>query len=57
MAAVGDDGDRVTDECVVGGVIVAWNVKCGQYYYAQTGNDLLPIFDSIASRIYTKITH
>ncbi len=57
MAAVGDDGDRTTDECLSGGAVLSYNITCGQYYYAQTGNDLLPIFDSIASRIYTKITH
>ena len=31
--------------------------SCGQYYYANTADELGPIFDSIASRIYTKITY
>ena len=59
MAAVGDDGDRITDECIskLTGAILSWNQNCGQYYYAASGADLSPIFDSIASRIYTKITH
>jgi hypothetical protein len=59
-AAVGDDGNRVTDECLTKTPPyspLGWQTSCGQYYYAQTGNDLIPIFNSIASRIYTKITH
>ncbi|NPV84809.1 MAG: VWA domain-containing protein [Anaerolineae bacterium] len=51
MAAVGDDGDRTTDPCHG----VANKRKCGNYYYAPTGNQLLPIFEDIASRIYTRI--
>ena len=58
MAAVGDDGDRVTDQCKDAfGVSKPSKDSCGQYFYAATGDDLLPIFDNIASRIYTKITH
>ncbi len=58
MAAVGDDGDRNTDQCTNSfGVPVASKTSCGQYFYAAVGDDLLPIFDNIASRIYTKITH
>lgn len=52
MAAVGDDGDRVTDQCAT----TLAKTSCGQYYFAKTGEDLRPIFDNIASRIYTKIT-
>ncbi len=52
MAAVGDDGDRNTDPCAG----VAEKLKCGSYYYAAKGNALRPIFDDIASRIYTRIT-
>jgi hypothetical protein len=52
MAAVGDDGDRVTNPC--DGVLAKKN--CGQYYFAAKGSDLQEIFDKIASRIYTKIT-
>jgi hypothetical protein len=58
MAAVGDDGDRVTDPCLdSGGTIYTFTKSCGQYYYAAGGAQLRPIFDSIASRIYTKIAH
>jgi hypothetical protein len=52
MAAVGDDGDRDTDQCGT----TAPNESCGQYYYAPTGDRLLPIFEDIASRIYTRIS-
>jgi len=52
MAAVGDDGDRNTDPCFG----VPAKRSCGQYYYAPTGNALLPIFENIASRIYTRIS-
>ena len=52
MAAVGDDGDRLTDPCVG----IPSKRSCGQYYFAQTASDLLPVFQDIASRIYTKIS-
>lgn len=52
MAAVGDDGDRTTDPCDG----VAHMTTCGQYYYAPTGEELLPIFEEIATRIYTRIS-
>ncbi len=52
MAAVGDDGDRVTDPCTS----VAVDTSCGQYYNAPTSDRLLPIFEDIASRIYTRLT-
>ena len=53
MAAVGDDGDRTTDPCKT----TANKQSCGQYYYAPSGEDLLPIFEDIATRIYTRITN
>lgn len=52
MAAVGDDGDRDTDPCAG----IAHKTSCGQYYYAPSGDELLPIFEEIASRIYTRIS-
>jgi len=42
----------VTDQCAT----ATSQTSCGQYYFAQTGEDLRPVFDNIASRIYTKIT-
>lgn len=53
MAAVGDDGDRATDECFG----VGSKRSCGNYYYAPSGDALRAIFDDIASRIYTRISH
>ena len=53
MAAVGDDGDRETDPCSSS----SNKNSCGQYYYAPSGDQLLPIFEDIASRIYTRITN
>ncbi len=52
MAAVGDDGDRTTNPCA----LTAANHSCGQYYFAPSGDRLLPIFEDIASRIYTRIS-
>jgi len=52
MAAVGDDGDRSTDSCAS----TAPDLSCGQYYFAPTSDRLAPIFEDIASRIYTRIT-
>jgi Putative Flp pilus-assembly TadE/G-like len=53
MAAVGDDGDRTTDPCRT-----ASNFEsCGQYYLAPTSAELVPIFEDIAGRIYTRITN
>jgi hypothetical protein len=55
MAAVGDDGNRETDPCSPAGVTKPAKESCGQYYFAQTTQDLIPIFQDISSRIYTKI--
>ncbi len=54
MANLGDDGlrDPATDLC--NGVPAQQN--CGNYYYAPTGAFLDRIFESIASRIFTKIS-
>jgi hypothetical protein len=52
MASVGDDGDRTTNPCLTAPA----NTNCGQYYFAPSGDQLLPIFEDIATRIYTRIT-
>ena len=54
MANVGDEGDRdpATDLCDG----LPANQNCGNYYYAPTGAYLDQIFESIASRIFTKIS-
>lgn len=54
MASVGDDGDRETNPC--DNIAITHQESCGQYYYAVSGDALLPIFEDIATRIYTRIT-
>jgi hypothetical protein len=53
VAAVGDDGNPITDPCSTFGV----GLDCGNYYYSPTGAGLLEVFEAIASRIFTRITH
>lgn len=53
IAAVGDDGDRETNPCATAGA----TRSCGQYYYAPSGNELIAIFEDIATRIYTRLTN
>lgn len=31
--------------------------SCGNYYFAPEGDDLIAVFEDIASRIFTRITH
>ena len=52
MANVGDEGSRLNDECAG----VATQQHCGNYYYAPSGPYLSQIFESIAGRIFTKIS-
>jgi hypothetical protein len=52
MSDVGDDGDRETQACASKPA----GKDCGQYYHAPNEDQLLPIFENIASRIYTRIT-
>ncbi len=56
MAAVGDDGDRVTDPC--DNSPDGTYASCGNYYWDDPSNPnaLNKIFEDIASRIYTRIT-
>lgn len=58
MAAVGDDGNRATDPCLAApGTPVDWQARnCGNYYYARNPRDLIPVFEEIAKRIFTRIT-
>ena len=52
MAMVGDDGDRTTNECQSTPSLQ----PCGNYYYAPRPEYLNHIFESIANRIFTKIS-
>jgi len=53
-AAVGDDGDPATDFCDPD---PGTKVDCGNYYFSPTGAGLIEVFEAIASRIFTRITH
>jgi len=52
MAAVGDDGNRVTDPCI--GIPSA--TSCGNYYYAAKGGQLQSVFEDIAKRVFTRLS-
>lgn len=54
IAQVGDDGDRAsTNEPCRG---APSTTSCGNYYFAPDPQALTPIFESIAERIYTRLT-
>ena len=53
MAAVGDDGDRVTDPCAS---VSDPTQQCGNYYYAPDATGLIGVFEDIAKRIQTRIS-
>ena len=53
LAAVGDDSDPDTDPCSA----TAIGTSCGNYYFSPTGTGLIQVFEAIASRIFTRITH
>jgi hypothetical protein len=52
MANIGDDGSRANDLCAG----VAALHPCGNYYYAPDVSYLNQVFESIANRIFTKIS-
>ena len=57
VAGIGDDGDPLTapaDEPCNG---IPTGQSCGNYYFSPTGSGLLEVFQSIAQRIFTRITH
>jgi hypothetical protein len=61
IAAVGDDGDATTDPCLgvsVPSPLTAGNdsYNCGNYYFSEFGTGLTAVFDSIASRLFTRLT-
>ncbi len=57
IAAVGYDGNPATDPCAsFNGNETQWKKWCGNYYFSPAGNQLLAIFEDIASRIFTRIS-
>jgi hypothetical protein len=57
IADIGDDGTRNNSDNDSTCHTSADFKECGQYYFTADVNKLGTIFDSIASRIYTKITY
>ncbi|MBN1440624.1 MAG: VWA domain-containing protein [Anaerolineales bacterium] len=53
IAAIGDDGNPDTNLCASE---PDYKKNCGNYYYAQEGTDLGPVFEAIYSRIFTRLT-
>jgi hypothetical protein len=53
-AAAGDDGDPATDPC---NPDPGKGESCGNYYFSPTGAGLIKVFEDIASRIFTRISH
>jgi Flp pilus assembly protein TadG len=56
IAAVGDDGDPATDPCSTK-PHDSTTAKCGNYYFAPSGAQLDQVFEDIASRIFTRLSH
>jgi hypothetical protein len=60
ISAVGDDGDATSDNCASIPVptLTSGNdsYSCGNYYYSEFGTGLTAVFDSIASRLFTRLT-
>ncbi len=55
IGAVGDDGNPLTNACD-GVAIDASGYDCGNYYFTPTGAGVDDVFQSITSRIYTRLT-
>jgi len=54
IAGVGDDADPSTNpDCAS----APTGTDCGNYYFSPTGTGLMRVFEAIASRIFTRITH
>ena len=57
IAGVGDDGDPATPSAIDPCFGKPTAQSCGNYYFSPTGSGLLRVFEAIASRIFTRITH
>jgi hypothetical protein len=55
IAAVGIDGEPTTDPFC--SPDPGEGVSCGNYYFSPDGPGLVNVFEDIASRIFTRITH
>jgi hypothetical protein len=57
VAGVGDDGNPNTPPAQDPCNGVGAGLDCGNYYYSPTGAGLMRVFEAIASRIFTRLTH
>ncbi len=60
VAALGDDNDPRTDVCQSEGkpfVPSGSRQKCGHYFWLRRGSDIQGVFDEIARRIFTRLSH
>jgi hypothetical protein len=57
IAGAGDDGDPGTPPALDPCDGVASGTDCGNYYFSPTGAGLRRVFEAIASRIFTRLTH
>ena len=57
IAAVGIDADPTTDPFCSPAPPPDKGVSCGNYYFSPDGPGLVDVFEDIASRIFTRITH
>jgi hypothetical protein len=57
VAAVGLDGDPGNDPCSVEPYASDPESNCGNYYFAEDSSELQGIFEALASRIFTRLTH
>jgi hypothetical protein len=55
VAGVGDDGNPVSPGDPCNGA--PSGADCGNYYFSPTGAGLMRVFEAIASRIFTRLTH
>ena len=55
IAAVGIDAQPTTDPFC--SPDPGMEVSCGNYYWSPDGSGLVNVFEDIASRIFTRITH
>jgi len=58
IADIGDDNDPGTRACASKPTSSSGNPEnCGNYFFAADANQLEKVFEAIASRIFTRITH
>lgn len=58
VAALGDDADPSTDPCKGKPYIPSGDrQQCGNYYWLRSGSDIAAVFDEIARRIFTRLSH